>query len=174
MGERWPRAVNLWESTWKIKVSALNEQFVADTGPRPVNDVQLTAWWLASSGQRSGGWDRLMLPGPGSPALKELQQGPLRRAVVQQLVRLRLGTRNDYLAWFQQEVPKALAGSAWQAMMWLAPLHGESVIAYFSAENWSRVAELGRSLPVPKASWEAVVETSALKPWDGSDYLKRP
>ena len=47
--------------------------------------------------------------------------------------------------------------------MWLAPLHSEAAIVYFSAEDWSRVGELGRALPVPQAAWEPVVETSAQK-----------
>lgn len=174
MGQRWPRAVNLWESTWKIKVGALNEQFGPNDGPKKANDKELGRWWRASSGHRSGGWDRLALPGPGSPPLATLQRGPQRRAVVQQLVRLRLGARKDYLSWFAETVPPALEGSAWQAMMWLAPLHAETAMVYFAAQDWGRLAELGKALPVPDPRWEPMVETSALKPWENSDYLKRP
>lgn len=173
VGQRWPRAVNLWESSWRRKVGALNEQFGPDGGARPANDRTLDTWWRASAHHRSGGWDRLMLPGPGSPPLKDLQTGPLLTAVVQQLVRLRKGTQADYLAWFGASVPKALAGSGWRALMWLAPLHSSSAIVYFGAESWNHVSRLGECLPEPPGDCEAIVESSALKPWEGSDYLQR-
>jgi hypothetical protein len=173
LGNRWPRAVNLWESSWRRKVGALNEQFGPDHGPRPANDKELDTWWRRGAGHRAGGWDRLMLPGPGSPPLEDLQQGPLLRAVVQQLVRLKKGAQPDYLAWFGESVPQALAGSAWRALMWLGPLHSSSAIVYYGAESWDRVCELGERLPQAPAAWEPLIESSALKPWEHSDYLKR-
>lgn len=173
LGNRWPRAVNLWETSWRRKVGALNEQFGPNDGPKPANDKVLDSWWRSSAGHRAGGWDRLMLPGPGSLSLTDLQKGPPLRAVIQQLVRLRMGAKKDYLSWFGEQVPKALAGSAWRPMMWLDPLHGQSAIVYYGAENWDRVSELGRALPVPDAGWQARAESSALQAWSTSEFLQR-
>ena len=173
VGNAWPRAVNLWETSWRRKVGALNEQFGPNEGAKPANDKVLDSWWRSSAGHRSGGWDRLMLPGPGSLSLADLQKGPPLHAVIQQVVRLRMGAKKDYLAWFGESVPRALAGNAWRPMMWLDPLHGQSAIVYYGAENWDHVSELGRVLPVPDAAWQARADSCALQAWNTSEFLQR-
>lgn len=170
---RWPRAVNLWETDWGRLTAYLGEQF----GPAATHGVtaasepdRFTRWWLASSGERRGGWDRIMRPGPGSPSVHEIE-GPPRPCVVQQIVRLRHGALDDYLAWFAAEVPVALQGAAWQPMMWLGALHDARAIVYFTAERWHGIGELATRLPWPDPAWGAVVASAALRPWEHSQYL---
>ena len=176
VGQRWPRAVNLWESSWHRRAAAMTLQYGADAKvveTAKASEQKLEDWWRSSAGHRAGGWDRYMLPGPGSPWADELRAGPKLHAIVQQRIRLRNGAKRDYLAWFAENVPPALSGSEWRAMLWLGELHGRGAIVYFGAENWNRLAALGSALPVPDAAWQARVETSALRAWDSSDYLQR-
>ena len=166
----WPRAVNLWETDWPRLAGMLTEQFGAQAPPAVDPSLDFTRWWLTSSGDRRGGWDRFTRPGPGSPALREIT-GPLRPCVVQQMVRLRHGARDDYLAWFGDAVPSATAGGAWQPLMWLGALHDARAIVYFASTTWRGLGELAASLPTPDAAWSAVAHSAALRPWAQSQYL---
>lgn len=170
---RWPRAVNLWEADWRRLTGALHEQFGEVGGT--ARDQAHNDWFAESAGQRAGGWDRLMLPGPGSPALAELQRGEPRPCVVQQRVRLALGAQHDYLAWFGEvAAPAVEATRAWRPLMWLGALHGSTAVTYFGAPRWDALDELAACLPAPEPGWAACVETSLLSAWTGSGLLQRP
>ena len=163
---KWPRAVNLWETTVDKFCRATEQQFF-DTQPR------LDGWWIKSNHQRTGGWDRVCRPGPGSPSLKDAIQGEPRPCVVQQYVRLRNGTKDDYLAWVRESVAPRVAETGWKTMLWMASLHGPLAIVYHAAPNWDGLLDLGPTMPAPDRAWGAVAETSALHAWPGSAYLQR-
>jgi len=167
---QWPRAVNLWEVDWDRISHVFTEQFGA-TAPPETEHQDFAKWWLTSSGERWGGWDRFMRPGPGSPALRELT-GPRRPCVVQQVVRLRHGALDDYLAWFGADVAAALEGAAWLPLLWLGALHDPRAIVYFAAESWHGLGELAQQLPVPDPQWHAAATTAALRPWSESAFLQ--
>lgn len=164
---RAPRGVNLWELDWRRFSGALSEQF-GKTMPKGFE-----AWWMRSNVDRAGGWDRVMRPGPGSPALQDLQQGDKRPCVVEQRVRLRDGAQDDYLDWFAREAGPAIAPTGWQPMMWLGALHSSFVVTTVAAPDWSRVLDLSAALPQPDPAWQAQTETVALQAWAGSGFLKR-
>ena len=145
---------------------AMEQQFF---DPKP----RLDKWWVDSSHQRSGGWDRFCRPGPGSPSLRDIAQGALRPCVVQQYVRLRDGAKQDYLAWTNETVAPRVAQTDWRTLLWMGALHGSLAIVYHAASDWDGLLDLGAALPVPDKAWGVVVETSALQAWPKSQYLRR-
>lgn len=171
---RWPRAVNLWEADWVRLWNVLGEQFDEAAADTPPPDVAFDDWWRRSAGDREGGWDRFMRPGPGSPSLRDLQHGEPRPCVVQQVMRVRAGAQADALSWVGDVARPAIAGSGWTALMWLGAVHGPTVTVLYGAPGWDGVLELARSLPALDPGWDAVVDTSALQAWGPSRFLDRP
>jgi hypothetical protein len=163
---KFPRAVNLWETTVDKFCRATEQQFF-DAAPR------LDGWWIKSNNQRTGGWDRICRPGPGSPSLKDAVQGVKRPCVVQQYVRLRAGTQQDYLSWVNEKVAPSVAQTGWQTMLWMGALHSSLAIVYHAAPSWDGLLDLAPALPQPDKAWGAVSENSALYAWEGSKYLER-
>jgi hypothetical protein len=169
---RWPRAVNLWEADWHRIEHVFDEQFGTPATQAPV-DERHNDWWRRSAGDRSGGWDRLMVPGPGSRALAELQEGTPRPCVVQQVIALRHGAQQDFLAWVGERVPAAVDGSGWELLMSLRALHGSTATVLYGAPTWDGVGQLAGLLPVPDPDWRPEVTTSLLQAWEGSALLQR-
>jgi hypothetical protein len=163
---RWPRAVNLWEMSWRKLCLATEQQYL---DPRPL----MEGWWLKSNVERSGGWDRFCKPGPGSRSLGELANGPPLPCVVQQIVRLRDGAKDDYLAWVNERVAPRVAQTPWRTLMWLGALHGPMAIVYHAAPAWSALAELSSALPLPDPAWRATADSTLLEAWNESAYLQR-
>ena len=178
---RWPRAVNIWEADWARLWNVLGEQYsepvpAAPEAPPtvPPPDAAFDAWWRRSAVDREGGWDRFMRPGPGCPALVDLQHGEPRPCVVQQVIRLRSGAQTDVLAWIGEVVRPAIADTGWRPLLWLGAVHGSNVTVLLGAPVWDGVLDLARALPALDPSWDAVVTTSALQAWGPSRYLERP
>ena len=63
----WPCAVNIWENTWAGQTEDLVGQF-RDTR----RDVAMEDWWNRNLHLRRGGYDRILVPAPFSPALADL------------------------------------------------------------------------------------------------------
>ena len=164
-----PRGMNLWEGDWKRVTGMLTEQF----GPKaPGHGFE--AWWMKSSVDRAGGWDRLMLPGPGSPSIAEIAKGTPRPCVIQQIVRLRQGARDEYLEWFGKKVRPAVERVGWKPIKWMGAIHSSLAITLIAAPDWSRMGDLAAAMPAPDPAWEADVETHAMQAWAGCSYLQRP
>jgi hypothetical protein len=163
----WPRAVNVWEMDWRRAAAMFEEQFGEQT-PR-----QMEAWWRESLGHRTGGWDRLLRPTPGSPSLADLRGGLARPCVVQQTVRVRAGALEELLEWVDAAVAPAADAAGWQAILRLGALHGTTAMVYFAAPTWAHLLDLGPSLPLPDAGWNAVVESATMRAWKQSAYLAR-
>jgi hypothetical protein len=163
-----PRAVNLWELDWRRMWGFLSEQY----GKVPPAH-SFEAWWTRSNVDRTGGWDRFMVPGPGCPTLEETARGVRRPCIIQQKVRLRQGAADEYLDWFSKKAKPAAVRIGWQPVKWLSALHSSFVVTMFAAPDWSRVLDLASALPQPDPAWQADVETIALQAWAGSNFLKR-
>lgn len=162
----WPRAVNLWETTME-KFCLANEQQFFDMTPR------MDAHWLKSNTQRTGGWDRLCVPGPGSPGLRGAAQGEKRPCVIQQYVRLRNGAVDDYLEWVHERVAPRVAETGWRTLLWMGGLHSSVAIVYHAAPSWDRLVDLASAIPAPDKAWEAISDNAALHAFPQSTYLKR-
>lgn len=165
---RAPRCVNLWEANWRKIYFSFSEQY----GKAPPT-AGFESWWMRSSVDRTGGWDRLMMPGPGVPSCAEAAQGELRPCVVEQVVRLRPGTQDEYLSWFYERVKPAAENAGWRPLVWMKAVHSPLVVTMTAAPDWSGVLDLARAMPVPESRWQAEVKTIALQAWAGSEYLKR-
>ena len=163
-----PRVVNLRELDWRRLWGFLSQQFGSEQ-----QASNLESWWIRSAVDRSGGWDRFMLPGPGCPTLDECAKGATRPCVIQQKVRVREGAAGEYLDWFVQKAKPAAQRAGWQPLTWLRAMHSSFIVTLFAAPDWSRVLDLAGALPDPDAAWEAQVETAAMQAWAGSGYLQR-
>ena len=165
-----PRGMNLWEADWGKIFGALTEQY----NPKSGAVVQrFEDWWRRSNVDRKGGWDRLMLPGRGAPSAQELAHGEKLPCVIQQIVRLRQGARDDYLEWFGSDVKSAVKKAGWKALTWLGAIHGSMAITLVGAPDWSRMLDLAEVMPQPDPAWEADTDSHAMQAWAGSKYLKR-
>jgi len=164
-----PRGMNLWEADWGRIWKCFTEQF----SPKGATVAHFEQWWIRSNVDRAGGWDRLMRPGPGMPTVAEVARGVPRPCVLQQIVRLRQGARDDYLAWFGAKAAPAAARVGWKAVAWMGAVHSSLAVTLIAAPDWSRFVELGRALPQPDPAWEADVDSHAMQGWAQSNYLKR-
>ena len=163
-----PRGMNLWEGDWKRITGMLSEQFGAKP---PAHGFE--NWWARSNVDRAGGWDRLMIPGPGSLTLQQIARGDKRPCVVQQIVRLRQGARDDYLQWFGGEVAPAVEKAGWKALKWMGAIHSSLAITLVAAPDWSRLLDLAEVTPHPDPAWGADVDSHAMQAWAGCTYLQR-
>lgn len=163
-----PRAVNLWELDWRRMWGFLSEQYGKEA-PK----TGFEQWWTRSNVDRSGGWDRFMVPGPGCPSLEETARGMKRPCVIQQKVRLAQGAAPEYLEWFAKKAKPAATRAGWQPVKWMRALHSSFVVTMFAAPDWSRALHLADALPQPESGWQADVETVSLQAWAGSNFLKR-
>jgi hypothetical protein len=170
----WPRVVNLWESTWADLAAALpHHDPKGASAPRPpgfgavADEVRR---------QRRGGWDRFLLPGPGSPDLAALRRftaehGP-RPCVVQLIVSLRDDARADYLRWFVDSC--SAATGRWRPLLWFTAVHDPQVFVYFAGPTWAGLEELASVWPPPPPVSRPATETWLLEAWPGSLYLQPP
>jgi hypothetical protein len=171
---RWPRAVNLWESTWSDLAAALPHH---DPGGGSVD--QPPSFGAVSDAvryQREGGWDRFLMPAPGSPDLAALrvssgEDGP-RPCVVQLVVTLRDGMVEEYLQWLIDSHPVAAKG--WSPLMWFSAVHGPQAFVYFAGPTWTGLEQLAASWPPPPGHMRPSTETWLLEASPGSLYLQPP
>ncbi len=93
---RWPQVVNVWELTdgwegWR--------RLVSTTNLRRAENQALSDWWDEAYRHRTGGFDRLLGPGPGCPTLESLRRAGVRSSLfVHELSTVRPGAGPDYLA----------------------------------------------------------------------------
>jgi hypothetical protein len=169
----WPRAVNLWESTWPAIVGALHEH---DTPAAASISPETDEWIRRSAAQRTGGFDRYLSPGPGCPDLAGLRDASAddtpRPCLVQLDVSLRADVKHEYVQWFADECVEAARVERWQAWMWFSCLHGERAFVYFAAPSWDGLDRLADALPRPRQEWGASTRTSLLEAWSASSYLE--
>jgi hypothetical protein len=168
----WPRAVNLWEGSWPQITQALRDH---DTGARAAPSAGFEEWARTSAMQRTGGFDRFLYPGPGSPDLASIRASSVaeapRSCVVQLDVSVRQGAAGDYVQWFSECCVPAVKVEQWRALMWFSCIHSARVFIYFASPSWLGVDDLAQVLPEPLPGWNASTQTSFLKAWSESHYL---
>lgn len=140
---RWPQVVNVWEMTegwddWERLCRATNLR-------REAND-DLTDWWHEAYERRSGGFDRLLGPVPGTRLLADLARDPVKGTMfVHELTQVRPGAGADYLAALREgwapvaaEHGHVLVG-AWEVLL------GDTEVCTIWATTLEDHVELGKT-----------------------------
>ena len=146
---RWPRVVNLWEMDgWEHWAETLERQFL----PGKV-DAALAPWWAKAVEWRSGGFDRILVPGPGSPTRDELRAGGLRAWVcVQTIARTPAGMAGAYLAAATESLRGLLAARDCTLMgAYASTMRSDEVVILWAAPDFRHLCRL-------TAGWDADAE----------------
>lgn len=65
----WPQVVNIWEEDG---FDGLANSFRLELNHPTLQDPALAKWWAAAAELRSGGYDRILVPHPGTPTIEEI------------------------------------------------------------------------------------------------------
>ncbi len=65
----WPQVVNIWEEDGFAGLAA---SFRQEFDNSLLQDPALARWWAAAADLRSGGYDRILVPHPGTPTIEQL------------------------------------------------------------------------------------------------------
>lgn len=135
---RWPRVVNLWEMDgWSHWAAALERQFVPER-----RDPALAPWWAQTAQWRSGGFDRILEPAPGSPTRAELQAGGLRAWVCEQTTVIAApGRVEDLLATATTLLTPALRRRGIRRFgAFRVPMHPDELLLFWAAPTFAALA----------------------------------
>jgi len=163
----WPSAVNLWQMSWSSLAGRMRHQFGNDA---PREEV-FERWWTKSSGERSAGWDRVLLPGEGCPELFDLQAKPLGRCLIQIRTAVRPGASIAHLAWLESVISDGNVQGPWSPFLWMRAVHSSETFLYLAGHSWSGVELATRAFASPPAAFKARATASLLHSWDRSRYL---
>ncbi|MBX3023566.1 hypothetical protein KF840_01510 [bacterium] len=137
---RWPRVVNLWEMDgWEQWAGTLERQFL----PGRV-DAALAPWWAKATQWRSGGFDRILEPAPGSPTRDQLRADGLRAWVcVHTLARTQPGQREAYLATVRESFASLLRDRECTLMgAYSVPMRSDEVLVLWAAPDFRHLCRM--------------------------------
>jgi hypothetical protein len=137
---RWPRVVNLWEMDgWGHWAATLERQFLPDK-----LDGALAPWWAKALEWRSGGFDRILTPAPGSPTRAALIAAGLRAWVcVHTIARTRPGLVAGYLTAATATLAPALAARGCTLMgAYAAAMRSDEAILVWAAPDFRHLCAL--------------------------------
>jgi hypothetical protein len=135
----WPCAVNIWENTWAGQTEDLVGQF-RDTR----RDVAMEEWWNRNLHLRRGGYDRILVPAPFSPALADLVARGVRCEVFwHEIAGLPFGEPLRYLDLVGRELVPALdrLGLVLVGAFRVA-MRPRQVLTIIGAPEWQQLAEM--------------------------------
>jgi hypothetical protein len=140
---QWPCAVNVWENTWEGLTGSLKRQF-QDTE----RDVNMEDWWNRNLHLRRGGYDRVLVPAPWSPAAGQLRERKIRCDVVlHEVVWLPLGEPRRYLGEFEQHVLPAAARYGVEIIgAFTVAMRPGQVLTLLGAPEWSQLGRFMRAM----------------------------
>jgi hypothetical protein len=155
--ERWPEATNMWELPgWE----GMAENFRIEFNHPTHQDPTLIKWWSGAAEFRSGGYDRLLIPAPWSPTLKELiARGVKGEVYHHETIRIAPGQAKTYLDLFEQHwLPVAeriglqLVGAYRTAMT-----NDSEVIVFWAMKDWDTWADVEIAYETDErvAAWRA-------------------
>lgn len=137
---RWPRVVNLWEMDgWDQWSGTLERQFL----PERV-DAALAPWWAKATEWRSGGFDRILEPAPGSPTRDQLRAGGLRAWVcVHTLARTLPGQRHACLDAVRDSFAPLLRERGCTLMgAYFVPMRSDEVLILWAAPDFRHLCRM--------------------------------
>jgi hypothetical protein len=137
---RWPRVVNLWEMDgWEQWAGTLERQFLPDRV-----DAALAPWWARATEWRSGGFDRILEPAPGSPTRDELRRRGLKAWVcVHTLARTRPGQGTACLATVLESFAPLLRRRECTLMgAYSVPMRSDEVLILWAAPDFRHLCRM--------------------------------
>jgi hypothetical protein len=150
---RWPQVVNVWEledgwEGWRRLVSSTNLR-------REENEA-LSDWWDEAYRRRTGGFDRLLGPGPRCPTRESLRTAGVRGSLfVHELSKVRPGTGPEYLAAVADGWVEVLADHGHQLVgLWRVLLSDTEVVTVWATDLDAHVT-FQQSIDPRIESWRA-------------------
>jgi len=135
----WPCAINIWENTWAGQTEDLVGQFLDAR-----RDVAMEEWWNRNLHLRRGGYDRLLIPAPFSPARADLVARGVRCEVFRhEIAWLPFGEPLRYLELVGQQLVPALdrLGLVLVGAFRVA-MRPRQVVTIIGAPEWRQLAEM--------------------------------
>ena len=132
---QWPSVVNLWEEDgW----DGLAASFGHELGHAPLQDPKLARWWARAAEFRSGGFDRILVPAPWSPAIEELcTLGAGGVAYAHDQVTVPVGATGDFLELAREAGGAFYAEHGWRLIgAFETALRNDDEFGYVAAWAW--------------------------------------
>ena len=144
---RWPQVVNIWEEDG---FEGLARSFRTELGNATLQDPALAKWWAAAAELRSGGFDRLLVPHPGTLTIEELcASGDAGGEVfAHELVTVRPGTARRFLDSALAGAGKVRAGYGWNLVgAWRTAMRSDDeAVLLWAIPTWESWASAERDL----------------------------
>jgi len=160
----WPQVVNIWEEDG---FAGLATSFRTEFGTATLQDPALAKWWAAAAELRSGGFDRLIVPHPGTRTIEELTAaGVTGEAYAHEIVTVTPGTARQFLDAVVTEAEKTSPAHGWQlAGAWHTAMRSDDeAILLWAIPTWEQWAAVEQS---------AAHGTDVLLPASRHDILTR-
>jgi hypothetical protein len=135
----WPYGINIWENTWAGQTEDLVSQF-----QDAQRDVAMEEWWNRNLHLRRGGYDRLLIPAPCSPTLRDLEDGGVRGEVfLHEILWLPFGEPLRYLDALEQQLVPALDRLGIDLVgAFRVAMRPRQVVTILGAREWSGLGAL--------------------------------
>jgi len=139
--------VNIWEEDG---FEGLARSFRTELGNATLQDPALAKWWAAAAELRSGGFDRLLVPHPGTLTIEELcASGDAGGEVfAHELVTVRPGTARRFLDSALAGAGKVRSGYGWNLVgAWRTAMRGDDeAVLLWAIPAWESWASAERDL----------------------------
>ena len=137
---RWPEAIALWEmEDWEHYARLRESQFVEGE-----KDERLTEWVNSAWKWRTGGFDRMLIPGEGSPTISDLRRTGVKGGVfLHEIVEVAPGRADDYTA---QVISRYLPIAERRGMQlvgsWRSAFRNTEAVNIWALRDWDHWIEL--------------------------------
>jgi hypothetical protein len=154
----WPCVINIWENTWAGQMRNLVGQFQDQK-----RDTSMEDWWNRNLHLRRGGYDRMLVPAPFSPACQDLAARRVRGQVfLHEIAWLPFGEPENYL----RELEKRLLPAAQRCGVELIGAYRVAmrpcqVLTLLGAREWQGLASLVDAATTDRdlSAWHAYRES---------------
>lgn len=148
----WPCGINIWENTWAGQTEDLVSQF-----QDAQRDVAMEEWWNRNLHLRRGGYDRMLIPAPYSPAQADLEARSVQGEVFLHEIRwLPFGEPQQYLDRLERELLPAFERHGLDLVgAFRVAMRPRQVLTVVGAREWSHLSSF-----LANADHD-----TALKPW---------
>jgi hypothetical protein len=142
---RWPEAIAIWEIDDWTHFAKLRESQYEDAH----RDKGLAEWIAKAWQWRSGGFDRILLPGPGCPTLKELLAKNVRgRIFLHEIVQCVPGKVPEYVASVIKDYyPIAERRGLQPVGTYRVAMRNAEAVNVWAVKDWQAWAHLQESQP---------------------------
>jgi hypothetical protein len=137
----WPQTVNMWEhEDW----DGLAASFAIEGVGSGAQDPKLEKWWAKASEFRRGGYDRIMVPAPWSPTIRQLCADGVRGDVyAHELVKVRQGAAFELVERVKERAIPLLDRYGWRiaGAFTTAMVDDDEALLLWAIPTWQQWAE---------------------------------